>query len=178
METNRGKHAMEDIRKIGVDLQNEVYAGLTQGIRERQEQGTRTRVTYGSGSGISVLFLLLATFDIGRATAERDRLIVDLGAANDRTTASRDLLHTTLTSIGDAVIATDESGRVTFMNGVAENLTGWSEAQAAGRKLPEVLRIVNEETRQTGGQPRRQSSARRSDCRARESYRTDFARWQ
>ncbi len=78
---------------------------------------------------------------------------MDLGAANDRTTASRDLLHTTLTSIGDAVIATDQQGRVTFMNGVAENLTGWSEAQAAGRKLQEILRIVNEETRKSVDSP-------------------------
>jgi PAS domain S-box-containing protein len=153
VETNRGQRAMEDIRKLGVDLQNEVYAGLTQGVRERQEQGSRTRVTTAVGAGFLCVFLLLATFDIGRAAAERDRLIVDLGAANDRTTASRDLLHTTLTSIGDAVIATDESGRVTFMNGVAENLTGWTQAQAAGRKLQEVLRIVNEETRQAVDSP-------------------------
>jgi PAS domain S-box-containing protein len=153
VQTNRGQRAMDDIRKLGADLQNEVYAGLTQGIRERQEQGSRTRVTTALGAGFLCLFLLLATFDIGRATAERDRLIVDLGAANDRTTASRDLLHTTLTSIGDAVIATDEYGRVTFMNGVAENLTGWTQAQAAGRKLPEVLRIVSEETRQAVDSP-------------------------
>ncbi len=98
------------------------------------------------------MFLLLATFDIGRATAERDRLIVDLEAANNRTTASRDLLHTTLTSIGDAVIATDEAGRVTFMNGVAENLTGWTAGAGAGTKpLQDVLTLVNEETRLAGG---------------------------
>ncbi|HTB16746.1 MAG TPA: CHASE3 domain-containing protein [Bryobacteraceae bacterium] len=147
VETNRGKHTMDDIRKIGADLQNEVYTGLTQGIRERQQQGDRTRVTTAFGAAVLFAFLLLATFDIGRATAERDRLIVDLGVANDRTTASRDLLHTTLTSIGDAVIATDEAGRVTFMNGVAEQLTGWTQAQAQGMPLQNVLAIVNEETR-------------------------------
>ena len=147
VETNRGKHTMDDIRKIGADLQNEVYTGLTRGIRERQQQGDRTRVTTAFGAAVLFAFLLLATFDIGRATAERDRLIVDLGVANDRTTASRDLLHTTLTSIGDAVIATDEAGRVTFMNGVAEQLTGWTQAQAQGMPLQNVLAIVNEETR-------------------------------
>jgi PAS domain S-box-containing protein len=56
-------------------------------------------------------------------------------------------LHTTLTSIGDAVVATDGEGKVTFMNGVAESLTGWSEEQAKGRSLQEVLTLVNEETR-------------------------------
>ena len=147
VETNRGKHAMDDIRKIGVDLQNEVYASLTQGVRERQLQANRTRVTTALGAGVLFAFLLLATFDIGRATAERDRLILDLEAANGRTIASRDLLHTTLTSIGDAVIATDEAGKVTFLNGVAGNLTGWTQAQAQGERLGKVLTLLNEETR-------------------------------
>jgi PAS domain S-box-containing protein len=153
VETNRGKRTMDDIRKIGEGLQNEVYTGLTRGIRERQEQGNRTRLTTALGAGVLFAFILLATFDIGRATAERDRLIVDLEAANNRTTASRDLLHTTLTSIGDAVIATDAAGQVTFMNGVAENLTGWTQVQAQGKPLLEVLAIVNEETRQAVESP-------------------------
>jgi PAS domain S-box-containing protein len=153
VETNRGQRTMDDIRKIGEELQNEVYTGLTRGVRERQEQGNRTRVTSALGAGVLFAFILLATFDIGRATAERDRLIGDLETANNRTTASRDLLHTTLTSIGDAVIATDEAGRVTFLNAVAENLTGWTRAQAEGQPLHNVLKIVNEETRQPAENP-------------------------
>ena len=147
VETNRDKHSMDDIRQIGVDLQNEVYTDLQRGIRERQQQGSRTRMSTAFGAGLLFLFLLLASFDIGRATAERDRLIVDLEAANDRTTASRDLLHTTLTSIGDAVVATDDAGRVTFLNGVAEALCGWTQAQAQGQRLQDVLTLVHEETR-------------------------------
>ena len=54
----------------------------------------------------------------------------------------------TLASIGDAVIATDGQARVTFLNPVAEALTGWPQAEAAGRPLAEVFHIVNEETRQ------------------------------
>jgi PAS domain S-box-containing protein len=56
-------------------------------------------------------------------------------------------LRITLASIGDAVISTDAEGRVTFMNGAAEALTGWPQAEAAGRPLPEVFHIVNEGTR-------------------------------
>ncbi len=147
INTDRGQHSMDDIRKIGVDLQNEVYTELLQGIRERQQQESRTRLTTALGAGVLFMFLILATIEIGRATADRDRLIGDLEAANNRTTASRDLLHTTLTSIGDAVIATDGSARVTFMNRVAENLTGWAEAEARDRRLQDVLTMVNEETR-------------------------------
>ncbi|MDR3635651.1 MAG: PAS domain S-box protein [Isosphaeraceae bacterium] len=56
-------------------------------------------------------------------------------------------LRITLASIGDAVISTDAEGRVTFMNGVAESLTGWPHAEALGRPLPDVFHIINEYTR-------------------------------
>jgi PAS domain S-box-containing protein len=54
----------------------------------------------------------------------------------------------TLSSIGDAVIATDERSRVRFLNPVATRLTGWAQEEALGRQLPEVFHIVNEYTRQ------------------------------
>ena len=54
---------------------------------------------------------------------------------------------TTLRSIGDAVIATDASGHITFMNPVAEALTHWTLADASGRHLDEVFCIFSEETR-------------------------------
>jgi PAS domain S-box-containing protein len=53
----------------------------------------------------------------------------------------------TLASIGDAVIATDTQGRVTYMNPVAEALTGWRAGEALGQDLAAVFRIVNMETR-------------------------------
>jgi PAS domain S-box-containing protein len=56
-------------------------------------------------------------------------------------------LSTTLRSIGDAVIATDTAGRVKFMNAVAQQLTGYTEAEARGRALEEVFSIFSEETR-------------------------------
>ncbi|MEJ2038970.1 MAG: PAS domain S-box protein, partial [Desulfosarcinaceae bacterium] len=53
----------------------------------------------------------------------------------------------TLSSIGDAVIATDMDSRVTFLNKVAEKLTGWDSADAVQKPIQEVFRIVNEKTR-------------------------------
>jgi PAS domain S-box-containing protein len=77
-----------------------------------------------------------------RAEAERER--AKLLAREQLARAS---LATTLKSIGDAVIATDTSARVTFMNPVAEALTGWSAQDAMGKPLRSVFPIVNERTR-------------------------------
>lgn len=62
--------------------------------------------------------------------------------------AEKERLTVTLQSIGDAVITTNRRGHITLMNPIAEALTGWYEAEATGRPLPEVFRIVNERTRQ------------------------------
>ena len=67
--------------------------------------------------------------------------------AEERLHRHREWLRVTLASIGDAVIAADTEGRVTFLNGVAEALTGWGDGEAVGRPLGEVFRIVNERTR-------------------------------
>ena len=59
----------------------------------------------------------------------------------------REWLRTTLTSIGDAVVAADARGLVTFINPVAEELTGWSMAEATGQPVQEVFHIINEYSR-------------------------------
>ncbi len=59
----------------------------------------------------------------------------------------RDLLEVTLASIGDAVIATDPHAILTFMNPVAETLTGWRARDAVGRPISDVLRIFDEVSR-------------------------------
>jgi PAS domain S-box-containing protein len=60
---------------------------------------------------------------------------------------ARRWFSTTLRSIGDAVIATDERGRVTFLNPIAERLTGWQEEAALGQPLDTVFRVIAEDTR-------------------------------
>jgi PAS domain S-box-containing protein len=65
----------------------------------------------------------------------------------------RQWLQVTLSSIGDAVITTDAEGRVTFLNPVAQALTGWTQEEAAGVPLNEVFKIVNEKTRATFENP-------------------------
>jgi PAS domain S-box-containing protein len=80
-------------------------------------------------------------------------LVEALHAARRRAEESRRSLSAVLISIGDAVIATDTRGRVTFMNPVASSLTGWAPEEAAGKPLAEVFSIVNESTRQSVEDP-------------------------
>jgi PAS domain S-box-containing protein len=60
----------------------------------------------------------------------------------------REQLRVTLASIGDAVVTTDDSGIVTFMNPVAVELTGWELNEAIGKPLQDVFHIIHEETGQ------------------------------
>ncbi|MBD0369739.1 MAG: PAS domain S-box protein [Pyrinomonadaceae bacterium] len=67
--------------------------------------------------------------------------------AERKTRMSEASLRITLQSIGDAVIATDAKGRITFMNQVAQELTGWRLEEVSGRDLAEVFHIINEQSR-------------------------------
>src|SRR5258708_4997342 len=69
--------------------------------------------------------------------------------AEDVAFEQREWLRITLTSIGDAVISTDEHGKISLINPVAESLTGWRLAEAVGKDIGEVFHIVNEQS----GQP-------------------------
>jgi PAS domain S-box-containing protein len=82
-----------------------------------------------------------------RLTAAYNEQIQEIRLKSDESYAREQWLNTTLRSIGDAVIACDETGHVVFMNPVAEQLTAWREDEARGRTLHDVFPIFNEETR-------------------------------
>lgn len=77
----------------------------------------------------------------------------ELQQANERLEASEEKLSVTLRSIGDGMIATDATGRVTLLNPVAEKLTGWTLAEAVGSPVENVFQIINRDTRQAVAVP-------------------------
>ena len=89
-----------------------------------------------------VLRLTGANWDI----TEQRRLAAELAE-------ERSLLRVTLASIGDAVITTDARGDITWLNPVAERLTGWLANEAQGRPLMQVFHIVNESSREPAPDP-------------------------
>ena len=89
--------------------------------------------------------------NVGRVWSFRD--ITASRRAERELQKQSEWLRVTLFSIGDAVVTTDAEGRVTFLNRVAEALTGWITADAVGRPLPEVIQVVNEQTRRSVENP-------------------------
>ncbi len=73
--------------------------------------------------------------------------VTDLREATNKISMQRELLEVTLESIGDAVITTDAQGYTTWLNPIAQQLTGWSNKDAIGRQLGHIFHIVNEDTR-------------------------------
>jgi two-component system, cell cycle sensor histidine kinase and response regulator CckA len=80
---------------------------------------------------------LKSTIEIAVYKQQADRQIIE----------SKQWFQTTLNSIGDGVIATDEKGNITFMNPIAVKFTGWDENEAVGKPIEEVFNIINEGTR-------------------------------
>ena len=102
-------------------------------------------------------YLLIGTDNTARKQAESERQhLLDIQEETNRQLqqayatlqVSEERLAVTLHSIGDAVIATDAEGRVTLLNPLAQQLTGWTQADAIGLPVEDIFHIINQETRQ------------------------------
>lgn len=89
---------------------------------------------------------MIGTVGVSVDITERKQVAEALAAEKER-------LAVTLRSIGEGVITTDTEGRVVLLNPVAEKFTGWSQAEAAGRLLPEVFHIIDEKNRKVAANP-------------------------
>ena len=86
----------------------------------------------------------LKTVTASKADLERE--VTQRKRVEEELRRQREWLHVTLSSIGDAVIASDTEGRITFLNPVALTLTGWQFEEAVGQPIRRVFRIINEKT--------------------------------
>jgi PAS domain S-box-containing protein len=89
----------------------------------------------------------VAHLETKKLLATQEAMNQQLELANATLQISEQKLAVTLNSIGDAVIATDLQARVTLLNPLAQKLTGWTQAQAAGRTVDEVFHIISKSTR-------------------------------
>ncbi len=85
--------------------------------------------------------------------SERKASEAVMRAAEEALFEEKERAQVTLNSIGDAVLTTDLAGKVTYLNQVAEGMTGWSRKAALGRPLSEVFKIIDGKTRVAGTNP-------------------------
>jgi len=147
-EFQTGKELMDQIRA----KQREVL-----GVEEQLRDARYRRATIlgniadGTAVGLSLLvaFLLftLTRRELYALSSTYERHLRTEREKTEQLRESRESYQITLKSIGDAVIATDAAGKVSFLNPVAQQLTGWTYDEARGRPLREVLPIVDEKTR-------------------------------
>ncbi|KAB2839709.1 MAG: PAS domain S-box protein, partial [Melioribacteraceae bacterium] len=100
---------------------------------------------------VSILFLITGVsfvYKYRQSIAYRELLIKEKELRE-----SEEVFRITLYSIGDGVITTDIYGCVKHMNSVAEFLTGWSETESIGKKIEEIFKIINEDSRLTVENP-------------------------
>jgi len=138
--TNRGVEIMEEVRTLVGEMRKREQALLDERRKEDAEAfrtamlGLAMTTLAGVAAGAAFVWIL-------------QRHLTASQQAEDRIHEHHELLQATLASIGDGVIATDAAGRVTFLNGIAQTLTGWTNAEAAGIDLRKVFHIINEDTR-------------------------------
>jgi diguanylate cyclase (GGDEF)-like protein/PAS domain S-box-containing protein len=89
----------------------------------------------------------------GHTLSRALRNMIDRKIAEDALFVEKERAQVTLNSIGDAVLCTDSSGNITYLNIVAEKMTGWSREEASGRPLADVFQIIDGVTRQPAQNP-------------------------
>ena len=150
--TNR-EDLIASLAPVLASTRSELPSTIPDPIRDGELRVAVTRFGISGDSGI----LIAASRNLEFPT-EQDRLLLGVGAnqtaivvqrrrAEDQVQKQRELLQVTLASIGDGVLATDTDGRVTFLNPVAETLTGWTQQDAAGQPVDLVFEIISEHTR-------------------------------
>ena len=135
-----GKRWMDQIRSVITEMKTEGSELRRIRTQQMNEMAVATERTTIVGYFLSLSLLVFVFVLLDRELRERKRVQEALGK-------SEKWLSTTLGSIGDAVIATDMNGAVTFMNTVAQSLTGWRLVEAQGKSMDLVFDIVNKETR-------------------------------
>lgn len=135
-----GKARMDDIRSRSREIAEIAQARAGLFASRAESSAARLRVVSTFGSLLLLGFLCLSAITIFRGMARRDDLY-------QQAFANASTLRVTLGSIGDAVVATNRAGVVTFINPVAEKLTGWAERDAVGQPISRIFNIVNETTR-------------------------------
>jgi PAS domain S-box-containing protein len=136
----QGKEKMNRVRTMVDEMMTAEDRMLEERSTDSQRSARQAIMTFAGASLAALAFVLMFYLVARREVRKREDAAREI--------AEREAwLQTTLHSIGDAVIATDQNGKVKFLNAVAEQITGFSSQEAEGRPIEQVFRIRNEVTR-------------------------------
>jgi PAS domain S-box-containing protein len=144
--TDAGLAYMDQIRLLVAEMQREEITLDLDRTERYQKSVQQTVASIYLTSFLAAVGLVLLAYYMLRQMELREQHAQELRA-------SAELFRVTLTSIGDAVIATDAEGNVTFLNPMAEALTGTKLAYAHGRNIQNVFPIFNEFTKEPAENP-------------------------
>jgi PAS domain S-box-containing protein len=130
---------MDEIRRVVAQMEEEEGSLEASRTAAYQRAQRNTVASIYAASGLAALGLILLAYYILREMRVREEHAQEIRAREE-------WFRVTLTSVGDGVIATDRHGKVTFLNPVAEALTGTSLEKAKGESIEEVFPIFNEVT--------------------------------
>ncbi len=144
--TSTGLLMMDHIRLVIAQMENEETRLESQRVTAYEGAIRDTIASIYLSNSLAVFGLVLLAYYILRVNDLREKYSQELQVREE-------WFRVTLTSIGDAVIATDKEGAVTFLNPIAESLTGIDLAHARGKTIVEVFPIINEVTHQPAENP-------------------------
>lgn len=148
--TTRGKETQDHIKDLIYAIQNRENEVLKERFSEADVSSKYTLTNMIVGTSIAFVLLIVGITLLNRNITQRkifEKNIED----------SRNWLYTTLTSIADAVIVTDNLGSIMFINAVAQQLTGWDQETATGSYIAHVYNIIDEDSRENIESPVLQS---------------------
>jgi PAS domain S-box-containing protein len=145
-----GKVLMDAVRHDLNDIISKAENNRTRRIAQwHQQVHMMLLVLLFLALGMGILIGLFTRNRLHTVSAAYQMSLEILGRRAEEVFQSEQRLRTTLESIGDGVITCDAAGRIQMMNPVAQELTGWSQLEAAGQPLEKVFHIVNEASRET-----------------------------
>lgn len=136
----RGKQHMNAVREVMSEMRQSEHELLADREKRSVAAHQYSITSILLGAGIALAMVIGFVIQLQRGQRMRNAVVAEIYEHRER-------LRTILASIGDAVVATDIEGNVTFLNPVAQALTGWQLADAVGKPLTKIFNIVNENTR-------------------------------
>jgi PAS domain S-box-containing protein len=135
--SDQGKEAMDAVRQRSEEIRSDINRSLQEQLSASEQRAWRFRLAFLAVLCVLIGLVILSLKLIEWTNDRRERLVRDLAEERSR-------LEVLLTSIGDGVIVVDESKKVTFLNPVGSEITGWTSSAAVGQPLRAVFPIKDE----------------------------------